>query len=289
MFGGLSGGQEMLDTQGTIFLEKALAAGAGNFIDGLEFKRHHMPVKNYALVKHHYDSIGDILARHGINIHQIPIFLETCMYDGDPNEPVPHPFIRKLPVQTETEQACGLVKTYVYSVSLGITRIFWNLMYERADFEPGHGTPFPQTPFNHYGLINNPTNEDGLSHKKLSYYTYKKMVEKLDGSDWTNVHAYQASEDVSIFTFTNQENTIHVAWWDYFRDPGYLPGATRQVILSDLKGKSALVTDCVPHVPSGDLVLDFTTAFKDEKIVIRDGQLALTLGEIPVFIEIKNP
>ena len=136
MFGGLSGGQDMLDTQGTIFLEKAMAAGAGEFIDGMAFKRHHMPVRNYALMKKHYESIGEILARHGKNIHQIPVFLETCMYDGDPDEPVPHPFLRGLPVQTEAEQASGLIKSYVYAISLGVTRIFWNLLYDLADMEP---------------------------------------------------------------------------------------------------------------------------------------------------------
>ncbi len=288
MFGGLSGGQDMLDTQGTIFLEKAMAAGAGEFIDGMAFKRHHMPVRNYALMKKHYESIGEILARHGKNIHQIPVFLETCMYDGDPDEPVPHPFLRGLPVQTEAEQASGLIKSYVYAISLGVTRIFWNLLYERADFEPGHASPFPQNPFNHYGLINNPTNADGMSHKKLSYYTFKKMVEVLDGCDWGNTRVLQDSNDIFIAKFFRQDKTIFVAWWDYFKDSGYSPGATMPVVLPDVEGSSARVIEAIPHLQSGDLVSDFSTAFKEEETTIKDHLLNLKLGESPVFIEINN-
>jgi hypothetical protein len=208
------------------------------------------------------------------------------MYDGDPNEPVPHPFISNLPVQTETEQATGLVKTYVYAISLGITRIFWNLMYERSDFEPGHASPFPQNPFNHYGLINNPTNADGLSHKKLAYYTYKKMVAILDGSDWTKVQSIQESDDVCIYKFNKQGKAVFIAWWDYFNDPAYTPGATRQVVLSDLDGDTALITDAIPDVRSGDLVSDFSTAFKVATMDIHDDMLTLTLGDKPLFIEL---
>lgn len=286
MFGGLSGGQELLDVQGTIFLEKALAAGAAEYIDGLEFKRHHLSVKDYALIKNHYASIGEILARYGMDIHQIPVFLETCMYAGDPNEPVPHPFIPNLPVQTEAEQASGLVKTYVSAISLGIDKIFWNLMYERSDFEPGHASPFPQNPFNHYGLINNPTNSDGLSHRKLAYFTYKKMVAILDGSDWTKVQSIQESDDVCIYKFNKHGKAVFVAWWDTFNDPLYMPGDTRQVVLLDLDGHTARVTQAVPAAPSGDLISDFATAFAVETMDIHDDMLPLALGDKPLFIEL---
>ncbi len=156
MFGGLSGGQEVLDTQGTNFLEQAMEVGAAQYIDGIEFKRHHLSINNYSGIKGHYDTIGNILGRYGLNIRKIPVFVETAMYDGSPHDPFPHPLVKNLPIQTETEQAAGLVMTYVYAIALGIQKIFWNLVYERSDYEPGHAEPFPQNPFNHYGLIHNP-------------------------------------------------------------------------------------------------------------------------------------
>jgi hypothetical protein len=285
MFGGLSGGQALLDNQGTQFLEKALAAGAGAYFDGIEFKRHHLSVQSYAQMKNHYETIGGILANYGLDIHHMPVFLETAMYDGDPHDPVPHPFLPDLPVQSEREQACGLVKTYVTAIALGINKIFWNLIFERSDFEPGHAVPFPQNPFNHYGLINNPTNSDGRSHKKLAYYTYKNLVAHLEGSDWANISTLQDSDDIFIFKLAKQERTVLVAWWDYFRDPAYAPGKTKQIILPNLKRKSARVMQAVPNVPSGELVSDFSTAFQQETMPIKDGTLSLSLGEIPLIIE----
>lgn len=285
IFGGLSGGQETLDVQGTIFLEKALAAGAAKYIDGLEFKRHHLGVKDYAKMKQHHASISTILARYGIDPKNIPLFLETCMYSGDPNQPISHPFIAGLPVQTETEQASGLVRTYVFGLSLKVAKIFWNLIYERKDFEPGHTTPFPQTPFNLYGLINNPTNADGLAHKKLAFYTYKKMVSLLEGSDWTSIETIQESDDICIYKFTNQGKTIYSAWWDYFNDPNYSPGSTKQITIPNLGTSSAHVIEAVPQVASGDLVSDYTNAFKEENLKPQNGILRYELGAVPVFIQ----
>ncbi|MBI5846561.1 MAG: hypothetical protein HZB31_01155 [Nitrospirae bacterium] len=44
--------------------------------------------------------------KYGSNIHSMPVFVETAMYDGNPNDPVVRPG-STLPVQTEKEQAKG--------------------------------------------------------------------------------------------------------------------------------------------------------------------------------------
>ncbi|MBG0771545.1 MAG: hypothetical protein H0S82_07530 [Anaerolineaceae bacterium] len=285
MFGGLSGGDSLLDNQGTTFLKKVLAAGGAAYFDGLAFKRHHLGVQNYGQIKPHYETISGILANYGLDMHQMPVFIETAMYDGDPNDPVLHPFSPNLPAQTETDQAVGLIKSYIVAIALGVNKIFWNLIYERSDFEPGHAIPFPQNPFNHYGLINNPTNSDGFSHKKLAYYSYKKMTAVLEGSDWATVESIQASDSIYIFKFIKNGNPIYVAWWDYFQDSAYKPGDTRKVILPNLGGSSARIINAVPKVASGDLVSDYSTAFTEQVTSIKDGTLILELGEIPVFVE----
>jgi tetrahydromethanopterin S-methyltransferase subunit B len=64
------------------------------------------------------------------------------MYDGDPMEPQPKPLLADLPVQSEAEQAAGLVKTYVHGVAIGIDRIFWNLVVERTDWAQTRVSPF---------------------------------------------------------------------------------------------------------------------------------------------------
>ncbi|MBE0684649.1 MAG: hypothetical protein IH585_01480 [Anaerolineaceae bacterium] len=285
MFGGLSGGQAVLDIQGLTFLERVLESGAAGYFDGLEFKRHHTSSQDYSLLKSHFSSIKNILSKYRIDIHKIPVFLETAMYDGDPNDPVPNPLVRDLSVQSEVEQAIGMIKTYVYGLSLGIEKIFWNLIYERSDYEPGHTQPFPQNPFNHYGLINNPTNSDGLSHKKLAYYAYKKMVEILDGSDWNGVQVIQESDDIFIAKFTNRNRPIYVAWWDYFKQPGRDPNKSNQVTLTGLRGNQVRITTAVPVNASGKDIVDYTNGFQEEVLPVQNGKLSLTLGASPVFIE----
>jgi hypothetical protein len=285
MFGGLSGGNTALDNQGALFLESALSAGAVGYFDGLEFKRHHTSAKDYARIKNNFDSIGSILANYGVDIHQIPVFVETAMYDGDPNDPVPNPMESGLPIQTEKEQAQGLIKTYVYGAAIGIDRIFWDDIYERSDYEPSHATPFPQNPFNHYGLINNPTNNDGLTHKKLAYYTYKKMVEMLEGSDWNSIQTIQESGNIYIFKFTKNNALVYVAWWDYFDEPSYASGNTKPISIAGVQGNSVLVTEAVPKFSTGKDVTDYATAFNTQTVSASNGTITLTLNENPVFVE----
>ena len=288
LFGGLAGGQAALDTGSAAFLESVLQAGAAGYFDGIEFKRHHTASKDYALIKVKYDSLGTILSNYGIDIQQMPVFVETGMYDGDPNDPVPNPLESGLLVQTEKEQAQGLIKTYVYGVTIGVDRIFWNFVYERSDYEPGHATPFAQNPFNHYGLINNPTNNDGLSGKKLAYYTYKKMVEILEGSDWNSIERVRESGDVYIYKLMRNGTTVYAAWWDYFNDSTYTPGKTTTVSLTGLAGSSAIVTEVVPKFSTGAEVTDYATAFNKNTAVVSGGSVSLTLGDSPVFVEVTQ-
>lgn len=282
IFGGLSGGTDALNTQGNAFMEKALAAGAAGYFDGLEFKWHHMAARDYRLIKNKFDGLGSTLSQYGVDILALPVFVEGAQYDGDPNQPVPR---SSLPIQTEREQAWGLLKMYVYGLSIGIDKIFWNLLFERSDYEPGHTEPFAQNPFNHYGLIHNPTNADGLSGKKLSYYTYKKMVEIMEGSDWTGIQTIQEAGDVYVYKFSRNGTPVYVAWWDYFNYSTYTPGKTMPVTVIGLTGNTALATDAVPPFSSGAEVTNYTTAFRQQTLAVTGGTVTLQLGESPVFVE----
>lgn len=282
IFGGLSGGTDALNAQGNAFLEKALAAGAAGYFDGLEFKWHHMAARDYRLIKNKFDGIDSTFSRYGVDILTLPVFVEGAQYDGDPNQPVPR---SSLPIQTEREQAWGLLKMYVYGLSIGIDKIFWNLLFERSDYEPGHTELFAQNPFNHYGLIHNPTNADGLSGKKLSYYTYRKMVEILEGSDWTGIQPIRETGEVYVYRFTRNGTPVYVAWWDYFNDPAYTPGKTMPIFLTGLSGASMLVTEAVPRFSTGAEVADYATAFRQQTLPVTNGTVTLALGENPVFVE----
>ncbi len=125
-----------------------------------------------------------------------------------------------------------------------------------------------------------------LSGKKLSYYTYKKMVEVLDGSDWNSIQTIQESDNVYLFKFMKNGNPLYVAWWDYFNDPSYAMGKTRSISLSGLQGVSAVVTEAVPKFATGVEVTDYATAFNTQTVMVSSGSVTLTLNENPVFIEV---
>jgi len=177
------------------------------------------------------------------------------------------------------------LKTFVYGLSLGIDKIFWNLVFERSDYEPNHARPFPQNPFNHYGLIHNPTNNDGLSHKKLAYFTYKKMVEMLEGSDWKGMQTIRESGNVRIYKFVKYGKPIFVAWWDYLGDPTYSPGKTLSVSLTGLEGAAASVTEAVPRFATGAEVTTYSTAFRKVTLAVSNGTVRLSLGDSAIFVQ----
>jgi hypothetical protein len=252
------------------FLKAVLQAGGGKYFDAFEFKQHAYTASDYPELKNKMDVYGRIFADYGIDIKKMPVFLETAHYDGNPS------FMK---AQSEAEQASGLLKTWVYGLAQGIDKIFWNLVVERHNFGIDHNSAF-----NYYGLVNNPDN-DGLSHKKLAYYTYKKMVEILEGSDWNNIQTIQEAGNVYIYKFTKSGRPIYVAWWDYFNDATYTSGKTKQISLTGLQSNTALVTEAVPKFSSGAEVTDYNAAFRKDTLSVISGTVTVLLGENPVFIE----
>ena len=63
--------------------------------------------------------------------------------------------------------------------------------------------------FDHMGLI-----YSGSRHgvKKLAYYTYKKMTEKLAGADLNSVKTLELGEGVAAFKFDKKGSPLYVVW-----------------------------------------------------------------------------
>lgn len=180
-------------------------------------------------------------------------------------------------INGEKAQAASLVKRYVYPLSFGVKKIFWWNMIEGE---------FPleiDKPANHLGLIYDGIGKDdpGYGIKKLSYYTYKKMVELLEGSDWDNIETIQERGGIYIYKFIKQGKSIWVAWNDNIEPRGV-------VITLDKNIENVIITDSVPNYKSGKHIANYATAFNTKtKSVIKKGMLALTLGESPLFVEEK--
>ena len=268
---GIAGGRR--EDSNAVFVRKILDYGAGQNFDVFSFKLHHHKVSDYVDLKNKMEIYERIFSDRNLDLKKKSIFLETGIYDGNPKYLPGHPlsFIH-LPSQTEFQQAAGLVKTYVYAIAHGVNRIFWNEVLERHNFGGEK-----HNPFNYYGLVNNPLNEDGKSHKKLAYYTYKKMVEVLEGSDWKNLVTVRDEGGIFIYKFNRQGKMIIVAWNDGNEESDIrIPG---------LKSSKIRITYAVPDKPSGLEVQDYRTSFKTFTVNVQENAIRMSIRDNPVYVE----
>jgi len=207
------------------------------------------------------------------NFNEIPIWItEMSDYSGDPKrrgriDP---------PYQTEQVQAQSLFKRYISSIAYGVKKVFWA-------WGIIEGFHYNESYFDFTGLIYDGKYDHDLGYgvKKLSYYTYKLMVEKLEGSDWDNIETIQESDNVNIYKFTKNGEPIWVAWNDNF--------ASKTISLDVGNINSVKITEAVPNKESGaDLDdNDYPNFFNTETKAANNGKITITLGKSPVFVEDK--
>jgi hypothetical protein len=197
---------------------------------------------------------------------------EMGSYSGKP---------KYLPFQSEEQQALDLIKRYVYSIALGIKKIFWAWgLMEGFKHDNGY--------FDHTGLIYDGEFGDdmGRNVKKLAYYTYKLMVNKLEGSNWNKIETIiNGIDNIYAYKFIkkNTGKSIYVLWWDYFDDIVRSKTITLNVDFS----RYALVTNTVPNAESGAYLDEnnYPNFFETRIKPIINGKVTLTLDKKPVFIE----
>jgi len=179
-------------------------------------------------------------------------------------------------METERDQAVYIIKIYVSSIASGQDHLFWTSMVEYS-----HEADM----FTHVGLVNKPSNK-GYSHKKLGYYTYRLMVEKLKASDWENIDTVvNGTDNVYVYKFNRKTGKapVYVAWWDYFDDSSQETDKT-VTIQSEFDSKEVSVTSSVPDADNGSELTDtvnFTTRYAETD----HGLITFRIGKTPVFIE----
>lgn len=232
------------------------------------------------------DYIRAALAANGFS-SDMPIWItEMGSYSGDP-------FGAWFPLQSESSQAGDYFKRFVYSLSRGVKKIFpaFGLM-EGFKFEAGYfdstGLIYDGEDFGH-GTDPDNGGDPGLGVKKLGYFTYKKMTEKLEGADWSTLTPLHDGTDTAdhlyLYAIEKDNRDIYIAWWDYFDEPSYSPGDAKDLILSGLNGLSVSVTDMVPNYVDGSQVTNYATAFAVTTCPIEAGEAVIPLTEDPVIIE----
>jgi len=114
-------------------------------------------------------------------------------------------------LDTEREQATYVIKIYASSLAAGQKHLFWTSIVEY---------PREAGLYLGMGLVHNPIHH-GYSHKKLSYYTYKLMVQKLKDTDWGRIETcVDGIGNVYVYKFPRKNGgpPVYVVWWDSFRE-----------------------------------------------------------------------
>ena len=218
----------------------------------------------------------------------VPIWItEQSAYSGAVT-----PYFRPIPAQTEQEQAGDYMRRYVYPIANRVSKVFfaYGLMEGISDAQVNDyydNTGFLYDSRCDLDCKNIWPNgqEPARGTKKLSYYSFKLMTEKLEGSDWSNVRTIiDGANNVYAFQFTNKTTgrKVYVAWYDYWNSPSQ---TTKEVTIPvGLNGK-VKITEAIPKYELGRDVTSYATAFNTGVVNVANGAVAIRLGQSPVYVE----
>jgi hypothetical protein len=256
----------------------------GKYIDIVDF--HRFGQHDWYDPQADFDFLKSSLKNSNFDLDKLRFWItETGTYSGEPKVKAgmdPQAY------QSERQQASGLIKMHVSALAYGIENIFWawsitegfqqgcsifdytGLVYDGCDCVDGK-----------YTCRANVGYDKGKGVKKLAYYSYKKLIEIIDGSDWKNVETIQKKDGVYIYQFSKQGQPIWVAWNDN--------EASRQITIEKINSGQVEVIETIPKYESGDQVTDYSTAFESETKKITGGNISLELSsDSPVFIREVN-
>ncbi len=204
------------------------------------------------------------------------------------------------PLQTESAQAGELLKRYIYSLANGIKKIFWKNIEESANYSVilNHNDYYDNIGlvYNGCGIDNGvfTCSADGVGDdlgtgiKKLGFYSYKLMTEKLEGSNWDNIETIIDNYNNKFaYKFINENvgKSVYVAWWDFFDEPNYNMGDSTLVTFTEISANQVLVTSAVPNYSFGINITDYNTAFKIDTLNVTNNSVSFYLKDKPVFME----
>lgn len=138
------------------------------------------------------------------------------------------------PYQSESLQAADYLKRHLYSLGLGVEKVFVACALFDGQWDDTDGY------FNHTGMLRAgdqskkggkgkaQAGEGGASKrgddealKKKAYETYRLMTDKLEGSDWSSLATVRDGKNgVFAYRIDNpvRGKTVWVVWWDWFDD-----------------------------------------------------------------------
>jgi hypothetical protein len=198
---------------------------------------------------------------------------------------------RNLKYQNETQQAGYLVRRAIYLLSRGV-RSAWAQIREREKWQgnPNHFWCYQGLIYNGFPKGDKYDKGDGV--KKLSYWTYKFLVEKIKETNWKNIstlHEGTGSDYLYLYKIPKKNGQpLYIAWWDYFDEKK--PAKTKTLNIDVGNVESVKITETIPNAEWGADLKDkeypkfFNTAVRK----VSNGKVSFDLGEKPVFVEIEG-
>ncbi|MDD5677962.1 MAG: hypothetical protein PHW60_08250 [Kiritimatiellae bacterium] len=237
-------------------------------------------VGDYRKFKDLYDYYRQALDQQGLSSVKIWV-TEMGTYSGAPQgketEKVMHVPAGASTYQSEALQAADVLKRYVFTLSLGVKKVF--LAFGLKEGFENNGNFFDMTGLVFDGRF---ANDRGNNVPKIAYYTYKMMAEKLADYDMSQIESIAvARKNVSVYKISkaNSSEYLYVAWWDWFNEPQGLQGVACRVELPFAGRTAAAITQAVTGLQG-----QRTT----ERIPVQDNKIPIQLGQSPVFVERSN-
>ena len=201
--------------------------------------------------------------------------------------------------QSEEDQASYLVKRAVYLAAYGVKQAQFGTYIEHFPYKEDKGGIHNW--FTLMGLVYNgipesgkcegqlPCPDPGKDVKKLSYYAYKFLIEKLKGSDWDNVKPIETNTpSVYLYEFSKPQGLLYVAWrdwWDVNDTDEDIAG--KKITLDFAKAEKIKITEAVPDYATGKEagIAGYENAFYSYSKDVIGGKVEFTLDKKPVYIE----
>jgi len=170
---------------------------------------------------------------------------------------------------SEQRHAADMVKRHVFLLSLGVEKILWSGLKAapEKDLTPRQISDY----FRQVTLI------DGEGRRKPAYWSYKLMVDLLDGADWHKTITLRKNDHGHfVFKFTRENHPIWVLWNE--------DGKSTDTIAIPNDIKQVVIIHAVPDAKAGRDVIGYEDGFHREYRPVENGQISIGVSDIPIFI-----
>lgn len=200
--------------------------------------------------------------------------------------------------QSEHEQSEYLFKRFIWNIANGAELILYGDIREDTALHDTYSlnglmyNGIPDITYCNAQICDTdyfkPCPDPGDGIKKLSYFTFKFLNNKMQNYDWSNIDTISnGNNDVYIYKLlnTSTSDTVWIAWWDYWNDTTI--SAKNISLYVGSSWTSSKITDAIPDVVSGMQLNPalYPSFFADTILSVINDSVYLTLQKSPLFIE----